>query len=106
MKQIPGFMMRHVVTVEPYVGTNAVGEVYGVGVDIKCMFVEKRKMVRNAQGEEVSSSCSYITLPEHRPPLNSRVTVKHTGDVRHVVSLDVNTWPGMSVPANSQAYLD
>lgn len=105
MKQIPGFMMRHTVTVEQYLGTNAVGEVFGLKQAVKCMFTEKIKMVRNASGEEVSSSSSYITTPDHRPAENSRVTTPN-GDARKVVGIESYTWPGMSVPANSQVYLD
>jgi hypothetical protein len=105
MKQIPRFMMRHRVVVEPFLGTNATGEVYGVKASVNCMFTEKVKMVRNAQGEEVSSSSSYITTPDHAPPENSRVLTPF-GDVRKVVARDRATWPGMSVPANSQIYLD
>jgi hypothetical protein len=98
-------MMRHRVRVRPYLGTNATGEVLGVSAEVRCHFVEKVKMVRNAQGEEVSSSSSYITTPDHSPPLNSEVTVPD-GTKRRVVSLDRPTWPGMPVPANVQVYLD
>jgi len=105
MKQIPGFLMRHKVYVEPFIGTNAVGEVYGTRAEVRCHFAEKIKMVRNAQGEEVSSSSSYIAAPSHRPPENSRVLTPN-GDTRKVVALDHNTWPGMDVPANTTVYLD
>jgi len=105
VKQIPGFMMRHVVEVEPFLGTNAQGEVYGTKTEVKCHYAEKIQMVRNAQGEEVGSSSSYITLPTHRPPENSRVTTP-TGVVAKVIAVENNTWPGMDVPANSKVYLD
>lgn len=105
MKQIPSFMMRHKVLVEPLLGNNATGEVFGVQVEVGCMFTEKIKMVRNAQGEEISSSSSYITTPDHLPPENSRVTVP-TGEKRKIVARDRYTWPGMSVPANTQVFLD
>lgn len=105
MKQIPGWMMRHKVFVEPYIGTNAAGEVFGTKSGVKCHFIEKVKMVRNAQGEEVSSSSSYITVPAHSPPENSRVLVLD-GTYRKVVAVERPTWPGMSVPANTTVYLD
>lgn len=97
--------MRHKVQVERYVGTNAAGEVYATGTEVKCHFVEKVKMVRNAQGEEVSSSSSYITTPDHLPPENSRVTSPR-GTKRKVVAVENNTWPGMDIPANTIVYLD
>lgn len=106
MKQIPGFVMRHEVEVEPFLGTNAAGEVYGVKTKVKCHFVEQTKMVRNAQGEEVSSTASYVAVPTHRPPENSRVTASSGRTPGKVVAIVVNTWPGMSVPANTQVFLD
>ncbi len=106
MRQIPGFLMRHKVVVEPFQGTNAVGEVFSAGKEISCMFGEKNQMVRNSQGEEVSSSSFYITTPDHAPPENSRVTIKHTGRTARVRAWDRPTWPGMDVPANTKVYLD
>jgi hypothetical protein len=105
MKQIPGFMMRHKIFVEPFIGTNAAGEVYGLKAEIKCHFIEKRQMVRNAQGEEVTSNSSYITTPDHRPKENSRVLTP-TGGTAKVVAVEYNSWPGMDVPANTAVYLD
>lgn len=104
MKQIPGFMMRHKVYIEPFLGTNAAGEVYGIRAEIRCHYAEKIQQVRNAQGEEVTSSSSYITTPDHLPKENSRVLTP-TGVKAKVVAVENNTWPGMDVPANSKVYL-
>lgn len=104
MREMPGFLKKHIVWVEPFLGTNSVGEVYGMKVPVRCMFADKIKMVRNANGEEVSSTSFYICTPKHRPPEGSRVTTPN-GDVRSVVGLDSSTWPGMPIPANSQVYL-
>lgn len=106
MKQIPGFVMRHRCVVESFLGTNAVGEVYGLPAEIRCHFIEQIKMVRNSNGEEVASSSSYTTLPTHLPPENSRVTTPLGGKKRKVVAIESNTWPGMNVPANTRVYLD
>lgn len=104
MKQIPGFMMRHTIFIEPFLGTNAAGEVYGTKAQIRCHYAEKIQQVRNAQGEEVTSSSSYITTPDHIPKENSRVLTP-TGVTAKVVAVENNTWPGMDVPANSKVYL-
>lgn len=105
MKQLPGFIMRHHCKVTPFLGTNAVGEVYGQEVEIRCHFIEQIKMVRNSNGEEVASSSSYTTVPAHLPPENSRVKTP-LGATRKVVAIESNTWPGMNVPANTRVYLD
>ena len=106
MKQMPAFMQRHTCQVEPFLGTNAVGEVYGASTTVRCHFVEQVKMVRNSNGEEVASSSSYTAAPTHRPSENSRVTTPMGGKKRKVVAITLNDWPGMSVPANTQVYLD
>lgn len=98
-------MMRHTVVVRPFLGTNATGDVLGPEQRVKCMFTEKIKMVRNANGEDVGSSSSYITTPDHRPAENSEVLTP-SGDRRRVVAFERYTWPGMNIPANSQVFLD
>jgi hypothetical protein len=105
MRSVPRTLLRHRVKVRPYLGTNAAGEVFGIPVEVRCHFEHKVKMVRNAQGEEVSSSSHYIAEPDHRPPPNSEVTTPD-GDKRRVVSWDRPEWPGMPVPANTHVYLD
>lgn len=97
--------MRHEVTYQPLLGTNATGEVYGDSVIVKCMYGEKNQMVRNPNGEEVGSSSFYITTPDHEPALDSKVTAAYNGRVAKVVGWDRPTWPGMQVPANTKVYL-
>lgn len=104
MRQIPSFMLRHRVTVEPLLGSNADGEAFGQPVEVRCMFNTSAKTVVNAQGEEVTRSASYITTPDHDPPQDSRVTTPD-GNTLRVVAVDRHTWPGMPVPANTEVHL-
>lgn len=77
---IPGFLLRHTVTVEPYVGQGAYGEVYGPAVTVRCFVDDRRRLVRNSEGDEVVSESRLMCRltedipPESRVTLNGRVT--------------------------------
>lgn len=65
---IPGYLLRHTVTVETYGGdTGAHGPSYGVPAAVRCFLEQKTRTVRNPQGEEViSSGTFYARLDEAR----------------------------------------
>lgn len=75
MTAIPGWLLRHTVTVEPYTGDGAYGPVYGAAVEVRGMVDEQTRMVRSPGGEQVvSSSTVYVRLDTTAPP-GSRVTL-------------------------------
>lgn len=59
MTTLPGFLLRHEVTVEPYEGDSANGPLYGAPVTVRCFLEEKRSMVRNKDGEQVLSGATF-----------------------------------------------
>jgi len=65
------------VTVEPYIGANAAGDLYDPPVTRTCLVDDSLKLVRNQQGDEVVSSARLYDLPSavdsYAP--GSRVTV-------------------------------
>ena len=73
---IPGFLLRHTVTVEPYLGTGAYGAQYGPSVALKCLRDDDRKLVRSPEGEEVLTRASLYCLPTANVPIHSRVTLQ------------------------------
>lgn len=75
MSQIPGFLLRHVVTVEPFEGNTSSGPKYGDPVEVKCFVLEKTRMVRAPNGEEVTSSTTVYTRLDVVCPTKSRVTL-------------------------------
>lgn len=105
MSVVPGFLLRHRVQIEEYIGSNARGDVFGDPVGVRCLLVESTRLVRNKQGEEVTSSTSYIAKPDHDPPEGSKVTTP-TGDRRTVVSVKRVTAPGLPTPDNTEVFLD
>lgn len=102
---IPSGLLRHTVQVEEYLGSGAYGDQYDDPAPVRCLVVEKRRMVRNGQGEEVMSSSSYLTKPTHHPAEGSRVTTP-SGQRRTVVAVTVITAPGLPVPANTEVHLN
>ncbi|WP_052684574.1 hypothetical protein [Lentzea aerocolonigenes] len=74
--QIPAVLLPHTVTVHPYLGTGAYGDVWGNPVVVREVFVEdRRRLVRNQSGEELVSESTVRTRPGVRIPVGSKVTV-------------------------------
>ncbi|MFJ5259090.1 hypothetical protein ACIQAC_01265 [Streptomyces sp. NPDC088387] len=73
---IPGFLLRHEVTVEPYEGQGAAAPVYGAPVAVQCFLEEKTRLVRAPDGREVVSGATvYCRLDAVSAPPESRVTL-------------------------------
>lgn len=75
MGGIPGFLLRHTVTVEPFEGEGPFGTTYGAPVEVRCFVDEKRQLVRNNEGSEVVSSTTVYMPLNTVCPVGSRVTV-------------------------------
>lgn len=72
---MPGWLLRHKVTVEPYLGQSAAGPRYGPAVTVRCFVDDTRRLVRDAAGVQVvSESTVYCQLGVTAPP-KSRVNV-------------------------------
>lgn len=104
MKQVPGFLLRHRVTVEAYQGASSRGDVYASAVVVRCLWDDSAQQVTTAGGEQVTSTSSYIALPAHKPPLNSRVTLPD-GRITRVVKVGRVDGAGLPVPSNTQVFL-
>lgn len=73
---IPGFLLRHEATVEPYLGDSGYGPQYGDAVSVRCFLEERNRLVRNAEGREVTSSSTfYCRLDAVTAPPESKVTL-------------------------------
>lgn len=60
MGVIPAFLLRHRVTVEPYVGeTGAHGPAYGPPVLVRCFLESKTRTVTDPHGNKVVSSGTF-----------------------------------------------
>lgn len=72
---IPGYLLRHTVTVEPYEGDSAYEPLYGTPVSVRCFLEEKTRTVRDRQGQEVTSSSTLYARLGTVCPAESRVTL-------------------------------
>lgn len=79
---LPELLLVHTVTVEPWSGSGAYGDIWGTPFTMACFVEDKRRLVRDADGSEVISETtvyanrgptipnrSRITLPSGRQPL-------------------------------------
>jgi hypothetical protein len=75
MGSIPSWLLRHTVSVEPYLQEGTFGPEYGSAVDVACFVDDKRRLVRNKTGEEVVSESTFYARLDVDCPIDSRVTV-------------------------------
>lgn len=104
VKQIPGFLLQHTVTVEAYLGSSSKGDLYAEPEAVRCLIDEKTRQVITPGGQEVTSGSSYITVPDHRPPPNSRVTLPDGRDTK-VITIARADGGNLPVPSNTQVFL-
>ncbi|MFJ6566223.1 hypothetical protein ACIQNU_02295 [Streptomyces sp. NPDC091292] len=104
VRQVPGFLLRHRVTVEAYLGSSSKGDRYGAPEIVRCLLDERTQQVTTPGGQEVASSSSYITRPGHRPPLNSRVTLPD-GRITKAIAVGRVDGGALAVPSNTQVFL-
>ncbi|MCT9090591.1 hypothetical protein N4G70_17260 [Streptomyces sp. ASQP_92] len=96
---VPSFLLRHRVTVEPYLGDSAYGPRYGDSVaDVPALVAETVRMVRAPDGREVTSTAQVIAAPDLVCPAGSRLTLPD-GRVTTALSVAHHTAPGLPVPA-------
>lgn len=76
MATIPGWLLRHRVTVEPYLGEGANGPSYGPPVaDVRAFVEEASKTVRSADGTLVTLTATVLVRLSVVAPDQSRVTL-------------------------------
>ena len=82
----------HEVVIEPYLGRNADGPIYGPPVRHPCLISETRKLVRAADGRQRTVGASIHMLPGTEVPEESRATVH--GRVRTVIAVSIRDGGG------------
>lgn len=101
---IPGYLLRHTVTVEPYAGDSAYGPVYGPPAVVRCFLDERTRTVRRADGEEVTSSSTFYARLDTDCPAESRVTLP-TGRVTTVIAALRRDGGGLPTPDHLEVQL-
>ncbi len=102
---IPSFLLRHQVTVEPYLGDSGYGPQYDTPVTVRCFLEEKNRLVRAPDGREVTSSSTVYCRPDavDAPP-ESRVTLPD-GRTTHVIDQARHDGGGLPTPDHLEVSL-
>ncbi|MBT3157351.1 hypothetical protein KQH42_07315 [Streptomyces sp. CHA1] len=96
--RVPAYLLRHRITVEPYLGDSAYGKQYGPPVeDVPALVAETIKTVRDRQGREVTSTAQIIADPGLDCPAESLVSLPD-GRTTTVIAVAHHTAPGLPVP--------
>lgn len=72
---VPPHLLRHTITVQPYLGSGPSGAIYGAPVTYRAFVQDKRQLVRNLAGDEVVSETTLYTDPGAVIPAKSKCTV-------------------------------
>ncbi|MEH0470882.1 hypothetical protein QA943_18840 [Streptomyces sp. B21-097] len=98
MSSLPEWVFCHRVTIEPYRGRGAYGEVYDTPVpDVPALAAYTVKRVRNPTGDEVTSTAQIYAAPGLDCPAGSRITLPD-GRTTKAVQVSPHTAPGLGLP--------
>jgi hypothetical protein len=75
MGAIPGWLLRHMVTIEPYLGEGANGPTYGPPVTVRAFADEQTRTVRAPDGTTSTSSATVYARLGTDAPQQSRVVL-------------------------------
>jgi hypothetical protein len=92
-------MLKDTVAVESYSGEGAYGPIYAASATVSCNIDGTRRLVRNANGDEVVSEATLHVHPNDAAAFvpESRVTI--SGRASTVLSVNSQTFRGQAVYA-------
>ncbi|QKW10980.1 hypothetical protein HUT18_18320 [Streptomyces sp. NA04227] len=99
MTRVPGWLLRHRIDVEPYLGDTAYGPQFGPTVcGIPALVAAVRRQLVDKDGREVTATAQVIAGPDLNCPPGSRVTLPG-GRTTTAVEVHAHTAPGLPAPA-------
>lgn len=104
MSSIPEWLLRHTVTIEAYLGQSAYGPRYGAPVAVRCLLDEQTRMVRAADGTQVTSTSTVRAPLATVAPAQSRVTLPD-GRVTSVIAALRRDGGGLPTPDHLELQL-
>lgn len=75
MASVPGWLLRHTVSVEAAAGEGPHGPRYAAAATVECFRDDKRRLVRGKDGSRVTSDTTLYMKPDATCPVGSRVTL-------------------------------
>lgn len=103
---IPDWLLTFTVTVETCTGHGPRGAVYAAPAEYPCFKVHKRRMVRTAVGDEVTSDLTVILKPGLTGVFTpeSRVTIDNASTV--VIGAVNNVDGGLGAPQHTEVWCE
>lgn len=101
---LPAWLLRHRITVEPYAGDSAYGPTYGPPIeDVPALVDSKIRTVRAPDGRETTSTATVYAGPDlaAQCPPESRITLPD-GRTTRVIAVAPHTAPGLPVPESTE----
>ncbi|MEU6168091.1 hypothetical protein [Streptomyces tanashiensis] len=105
MSRSIAFLMRHQVTVEPYLGDSSKGPLYGPATPVRCFLDQQTRMVRSPAGEQVTSSSTIYADLGTTGPTGSRVTLPE-GQITTVIWIKKRDGGGLPTPDHAEIALE
>lgn len=100
VRRVPGWLLRHRITVEVYQGDTAYGPSFGPQVvDIPALVAAAHKQLTDKDGRDVVATAQIITAPGLDCPPGSRITLPG-GRTTTALTVNEHTAPGLPVPAS------
>lgn len=95
---IPAFLLRHTVSIQPYAGTSGFGApTYADATDVACFVEDRTRLVTTPTGDEVTSNATVIAPLDTVAPVESLVTLP-SGRVARVITALRHDGGGLPVP--------
>ncbi|MFD7508123.1 hypothetical protein ACFV5N_02065 [Streptomyces sp. NPDC059853] len=105
VNRVPAALLRHTVTVEPYIGDSAYGPRYGPPATVRALVYARPRIVRAADGRQLVASASVIAEPGLDCPPGSRITLP-SGRTASALTVADHTAPGLPVPSCTEVMCD
>lgn len=102
--RLPRALLGYRATVEPYTGSGAHGDTFGVPVEIRCFVEWARRLVRDDDGNEIQTSGTVYAPLDVHAPAGSRVTID--GHTTTVIVARPRDGRGLPVPSHLELSLD
>ncbi|MGW2062803.1 hypothetical protein ACWCO9_19480 [Streptomyces sp. NPDC001937] len=99
---VPEFLLRHRITIVPFLGDSTYGPKWGAPVeDVPALVSEAVKMTRDRTGAMVTSTAQVIASPDIVCPAGSHIILPD-GRQTTAISVAKHTAPGLPVPQSTE----
>jgi hypothetical protein len=104
VSKVPGWLLRHRITIEPYKGDSSTGPLYGPPQQVRAFVDEQTRAVVSPGGETVTSSSTAYCAPGTTAPPLSRVTLP-SGRTTKVIAALPRDGGGLPTPDHVEIQL-